>query len=57
MRSPPNLNKKSSFPYQTAIPFVTFDSLTKRSKKGVICNDYMQIACKNNANIKNINQG
>ena len=30
MRSPTNSNKKSSFPYQTAIPFVTFDSLTKK---------------------------
>ena len=30
MRSPTNSNKKTSFPYQTAIPFVTFDSLTKK---------------------------
>jgi len=29
-RSPHNPNKKSSFPYQTAIPFVTFDSPTKK---------------------------
>ena len=30
IRSPPNPTKKSSFPYQTAIPFVTFDSSTKK---------------------------